>query len=288
MEHQRSSLTVCAIMGSPERSLETIVQQTDVKPSPRKRYISTSSDDEKLPPAKHPEEENQDVYEIWQGILEAAAVEPFGAQEGEDRCLDTHPLAMWNYTEPGNMHIRNPPAVRMHQPSHVTLQNFLELQVNDSDNIPARKRRSAMKGLVRAGVYGVLKYCLKNCMHDSCYGCMVQAGAQDSHECVTWTERNISRFIRILSSRMCVKAVLHIIIIIGYCLKMLMLTSETVDQTLNLITSVKDSDDQKVVLEAIPHQKDSRMLFFVNCVLEKRVQTISCSRGSCINSFAKV
>ncbi|XP_053154670.1 uncharacterized protein LOC128345957 [Hemicordylus capensis] len=257
-------------MGSPERSLETIVQQTVVKPSPRKQYISTSSDDEKLPPAKRPEEEAQEVYEIRQGILEVAAVEPFGAQEGEDRCLDTHPLAMWNYAEPGNMHIRNPPAVRTHQHSHVTMQNFLGLQVNDSDYIPARKRRSAMKGLVRAGVYGILKYCLKNYMHESCYGSMVQEGGQDSHECVTWTERNISRFIRILSSRMCVKAVLHIIIIIGYSLKILMLTSETVDQTLNLITSVKDSDDPKVVLEAILHQKDSRVLSFVNCVPEKR------------------
>ncbi|XP_053131187.1 uncharacterized protein LOC128336067 [Hemicordylus capensis] len=257
-------------MGSPERSLEDIVQETIVNPSPRKRYISTSSDDEKFPPAKRPEEEDQELYEIWQGILEDAAAESFGAQEGEDRGLDTLPLAIWNYTEPGNMHIRNPPAVRTHQPSHVTMQNFLGLQVDDSDYIPARKRRSAMKGLVRAGVYGILKYCLKNYMYDSCYGCMVQAGGQDSHECVTWTDRNVSRFIRTLSSRMCVKAVLHIIIIIAYSLKMLLLSSDTVNQTLNLISRVKGSDDPQAVLEAIPQQNDSRMLSFVNCVLEKR------------------
>lgn len=127
-----------------------------------------------------------------------------------------------------------------------------------------------MRGIVRATIYGILKHCLSQFLYENCIGCTIQAPAQSSHECTTWTEMDISTKLRILCAKLWFQPVLHIVILIAYSLNCLALTSENVDQVLILTTEISRAVNPSMHLEKIMKASDQAFLQHVERVIKDR------------------
>ncbi|XP_062984840.1 uncharacterized protein LOC134400438 [Elgaria multicarinata webbii] len=181
---------------TPMRPIEVSTPLAPERPKPRKRYLSTSSDDEQFPPTKTPQEEDEEISQIWQSLLDSISIpnsimqepaaEAVTAEEPE-KCINTSippsPIELWNMASASNIHIQAPEALANNQPAHLTLKNLLGLSIDETQHILPRKRRGAMRGIVRATIYGILKHCLSQYLYESCIGCTIQAPGQSSHEC---------------------------------------------------------------------------------------------------------
>lgn len=61
----------------------------------------------------------------------------------------------------------------------------------DVEAVPPQQSKTAMKSIVRATVYGLLKHTIQDFIKQSCEECCFQAPAQASHVCLTWTEKMV-------------------------------------------------------------------------------------------------
>ncbi|XP_063003669.1 uncharacterized protein LOC134413424 [Elgaria multicarinata webbii] len=268
---------------TPMRPIEVSTPMAPERPKPRKRYLSTSSDDEQFPPTKTPQEEDEEISQIWQSLLDSISIpnsimqepaaEAVTAEEPE-KCINTSippsPIELWNMASASNIHIQAPEALANNQPAHLTLKNLLGLSIDETQHILPRKRRGAMRGIVRATIYGILKHCLSQYLYESCIGCTIQAPGQSSHECTVWTENDISTKLRILCAKLWFQPVLHVVILIGYSLNCLALTSENVDQVLILTTEISRAINPRMYLEKIMKTTDQSFLQHVERVIKDR------------------
>ncbi|XP_053113144.1 uncharacterized protein LOC128328301 [Hemicordylus capensis] len=227
------------MMGSPQ-SPNLATNQPDSTPKPRKRYISTSSDDEG-PPVKTYAEEQAETREIWQEILATMAAEP-----------------------------QNSALLKSLKPSREAMQKFLGLNINEEPYIAPARRRGAMKKLVRVVIYGIMNYCLRSYARDACSGCSIRAPGQEAHDCLRYSENQIATFIKKLCSKLCLKSFFHLLVCLGYAVKCLVLTEEIVHESLIIFTKLYTSDNPRNVLNNILKPGDMALYFFVNNVIQER------------------
>ncbi|XP_061486409.1 uncharacterized protein LOC133386705 [Rhineura floridana] len=194
--------TVDMEAASTSKSPEELTKQPSVEvPNPQKCYISTSSDEGNgFPHAKLLKEEAIEVNKRWISKLETIAsdnaVMP-GPSTTENSAevypQPPPPTALWKMATIGSIQMQDSADLTSNQPSHLILRSIVGIQADETDNILPRKRRGAMKGIVRATVYAILKHCLRQHMREACLNCVIDAPGQTSHECLFWTQSDLSK-----------------------------------------------------------------------------------------------
>ena len=149
-----------------------------------------------------------------------------------------------------------------------SIRKLLNMEI--VEDVPPRKRKAAMKSIVRATVYGVLNHCIKEYFYESCEGCTINAPAQDAHACLTWTAQNVDSKIKFICNNICTTQIVVVANCIGYGLQSLVFTQESMDQIFNLLNKVGDAVKSQRALEKILKDSDKIMLHYVQGYLKEK------------------
>ncbi|KAH0630236.1 hypothetical protein JD844_013015 [Phrynosoma platyrhinos] len=203
-------------MEAPSTAANTAEQETqtvNVNPKRRKHYISNSSDDGLSTYAELAKEEAGEISKAWNHMVDTISAEPLVIQESVDMAT----------TQPGN----------------VVMAEILGLEVgNESSNFSPRELKVLMFSLARAVCYGIITHCFEQYRYESCVSCVIQAPAPKSHDCILWTKCYLCRKLSRLCGQISFKNVLHICLLVAYSCNWLLITKETVDQILQIVTKV--------------------------------------------------
>ncbi|KAH0616576.1 hypothetical protein JD844_027788 [Phrynosoma platyrhinos] len=178
------------------------------------------------------------------------------------------PTALWKLANIG--HVDIPEAVDMAttQPGNVVMAEILGLEVgNESSNFSPRELKVPMS---RAVCYGIITHCFEHYRYESCIGCVIQAPAQNSHDCILWTKRYLCRKLSWLCGQISFKNVLHICLFVAYSFYCLLIIKETVDQILQIVTEVGRAENSLKEINKILRPCDKPILEHVFKVIKNR------------------
>ncbi|XP_062989373.1 uncharacterized protein LOC134403196 [Elgaria multicarinata webbii] len=242
----------------------------------RKRYISSSSEDDVFLPCKRLDMEQTDqpeTLQMWHSVLEVISAENLEASAVKTPTTESSvvpPLAaLINMSSNGNAKIEDF-NFTAGQTGPVHMCEILGLQASEIAYTSPRKRHKAMDMLVRSTVFAILRHCLNQYLHETCMGCTLKAPGQSAHECLVWPKSVISRKLRIVCGKISFKSILHVVILIGYSLNCLVLTPRHVDQILILITKIGRSHNSLKTLNTLLRPVHEPFLNRVVHVIQKR------------------
>ncbi|XP_044863325.1 uncharacterized protein LOC123364893 [Mauremys mutica] len=102
-------------------------------------------------------------------------------------------------------------------------EEFRRLGMELTEPMPRRERKKVMRTIVRVAVYAVVHQCLREKLFEDCEGCVIDAPAQQHHDCVTWTSVDLNFKLRRLCAEFCLESLLNTVLAIGYATQCLCL-----------------------------------------------------------------
>lgn len=133
----------------------------------------------------------------------------------------------------------------------------------DVECIQPRQHKNAMKSIIRATVYGLLKHTIDDFIKHSCEGCILQAPGQDSHVCLTWTEKMVDTKYKFVCDEIALSPFFLIATAIAFSLKCLSFNQESMHLIFDLVSKVGGAPNSNKALGKILKESDLKMLKYV-------------------------
>ncbi|XP_025065395.1 uncharacterized protein LOC112551029 [Alligator sinensis] len=145
-----------------------------------------------------------------------------------------------------------------------------QLGIERTGPVSPRSRRRLMKSLVRVCCYGILKYCLRERLFETCRGCLLNAPGQGSHECLDRTDEDINQTIRQLCIDLCMESILNAVMALGYSMDCLCLTEKHLAQGVAIINHIYLAGDPHAALHDVIHEEDKPLVPYIEHLIGTR------------------